>query len=152
MLRRSEFAVGFATASLEELAGRGIASRDPASLQAIRLHVYRRSTVRDVRLCQRRRLRLSARAYTETLELNGWVDRAAMLASKGTKLMLFRVEQFGGDALGVLRNIGDKKASVAILGINASLFDIMPSEVYAHSEIRTPSLRQGSPRDRSLSR
>lgn len=66
--------------------------------------------------------------------------------------MLFRVEQFGGDALGVLRNIGDKKASVAILGINASLFDIMPSEVYAHSEIRTPSLRQGSPRDRSLSR
>ncbi|MGY4502453.1 hypothetical protein ACVWYH_006410 [Bradyrhizobium sp. GM24.11] len=50
MLRRSEFAVGLATASLEELAGRGLASCDPASLQAIRLHVYRRSTVKDVRL------------------------------------------------------------------------------------------------------
>lgn len=88
---------------------------------------------------------LSARAYSETLELKGWVDRADMLASQGSELMLLRVEQFG-----VPRNIGDKKASVAILGINASLFDIMPSELHAHSEIRTSSLRQGRPRNRSL--
>jgi hypothetical protein len=73
-----------------------------------------------------------------------------MLASQGSELMLFRVEQFGGDALSVLRNIGDKKASVAILGINGIPFDIMPSELRAHSEIRTPSLRQGPPRNRSL--
>lgn len=58
-----------------------------------------------------------------------------MLAAQGSKLMLFCVEQFGGDALGMLRGIGDKKALVAIFGINASPFDIMPSELRAHSEV-----------------
>ncbi|WP_234685521.1 hypothetical protein [Bradyrhizobium monzae] len=76
-------------------------------------------------------------AYSETLEFDkGWVDRADMLASRDWKLMLFRVEQFGGDALGVLRDIGDNKAHVAILGINSSLFDIMPAGLRAaHCEV-----------------
>ncbi|WP_027532880.1 hypothetical protein [Bradyrhizobium sp. WSM3983] len=46
-----------------------------------------------------------------------------------------RVEQFGGGALGVLRDIGNNKALVAILGINSSLFDIMPAELRAHGEV-----------------
>jgi len=45
------------------------------------------------------------------------------------------VEQFGGDALGVLRDINDSSALVAIVGINATLFDIMPAELRAHSEV-----------------
>jgi sensor c-di-GMP phosphodiesterase-like protein len=49
--------------------------------------------------------------------------------------MLFRVQQFGGDALGVFTDIGDKKALVAILGINSSLFDVMPAELRAHGEV-----------------
>nr|WP_283808626.1 EAL domain-containing protein [Bradyrhizobium centrolobii] len=135
VLRRSEFAVDFAAANLDELAGRGLASCDPASLQAIRLHVYQRAAVKDVRLVNADGSVICS-AYSETLEFDkGWVDRADMLASRGSKLMLFRVEQFGGDALGVMRDIGNKKALVAILGINSSLFDIMPAELRAHGEV-----------------
>jgi sensor c-di-GMP phosphodiesterase-like protein len=135
VLRRSEFAVDFAAASLDELAGRGLATCDPASLQAIRLHVYRRSAVKDVRLVNSDGSVICS-AYSETLEFDkGWVDRADMLASRDSRLMLFRVEQFGGDALGVLRDIDGKKALVAILGVNASLFDIMPAELRAHGEV-----------------
>lgn len=135
VLRRSEFAVDFAAASLDELAGRGLATCDPASLQAIRLHVYQRSAVKDVRLVNADGSVICS-AYSETLEFDkGWVDRTDMLSSSNSKVMLFRVEQFGGDALGVLRDIGGKKALVAILGINASLFDIMPAELRAHGEV-----------------
>jgi sensor c-di-GMP phosphodiesterase-like protein len=135
VLRRSEFAVDFAAASLDELAGRGLATCDPASLQAIRLHVYQRSAVKDVRLVNSDGSVICS-AYSETLEFDkGWVERGEMLASRDSRLMLFRVEQFGGDALGVLRDIGKNKALVAILGVNANLFDIMPAELRAHSEV-----------------
>jgi sensor c-di-GMP phosphodiesterase-like protein len=135
VLRRSEFAVDFAAASLDELAGRKLIGCDGASLQAIRLHVYQRSAVKDVRLVNADGSVICS-AYSETLEFDkGWVERSGMLASRDARLMLFRVEQFGGDALGVLRDIDDKKALVAILGVNASLFDIMPSELRAHSEV-----------------
>ncbi|EJN09153.1 putative signal transduction protein containing sensor and EAL domain containing protein [Bradyrhizobium sp. YR681] len=135
VLRRSEFAVDFAAASLDELAGRGLATCDAASLQAIRLHVYQRSAVKDVRLVNSDGSVICS-AYSETLEFDrGWADRGDMLASRDSGLMLFRVEQFGGDALGVLRDIGNNKALVAILGVNANLFDIMPAELRAHGEV-----------------
>lgn len=135
VLRRSEFAVDFAAASLDELAERGLATCDPASLQAIRLHVYQRSAVKDVRLVNADGSVICS-AYSETLEFDkGWVERTDMLSSSNSKVMLFRVEQFGGDALGVLRDIGGNKALVAILGINASLFDIMPAELRAHGDV-----------------
>ncbi|WP_246791343.1 EAL domain-containing protein [Bradyrhizobium commune] len=136
VMRRSEFAVDFATASLDELAGRKLATCDPASLQAIRLHVYQRSAVKDVRLVNSDGSVICS-AYSETLEFDkGWVDRADMSTSRDGRLLLFRVEQFGGDALGVLRDVGDNRALVAILGINANLFDIMPAELRAHSEVQ----------------
>lgn len=135
VLRRSEFAVDFAAASLDDLAGKGFANCNAAALQAVRLHVYQRSAVKDVRLVNPDGSVICS-AYSETLEFDkGWADRRDMLASRDKKLFLFRVEQFGGDALGVLRDIDAKTALVAILGINASLFDIMPAELRAHSEV-----------------
>lgn len=135
VLRRSEFAVDFAAASLDELASRDLASCKTGVLQAIRLHVYQRSTIKDVRLVNPDGSVICS-AYSETLEFDkGWVDRRDMLTSRDRKLSLFRVEQFGGDALGVLRDIDGSSALVAIVGINASLFDIMPAELRAHSEV-----------------
>src|SRR3954471_17349435 len=135
VLRRAEFAVDFAGASLGDLARRDLADCGPATLQAIRLHVYQRSAVKDVRLVNSDGSVICS-AYSETLEFDkGWVERGDMLASRDSRLMLFRLEQFGGDALGVLRDIGNNKALVAILGINASLFDIMPAELRAHGEV-----------------
>ncbi|MGY4509151.1 hypothetical protein [Bradyrhizobium sp. USDA 3650] len=63
------------------------------------------------------------------------IDRRDMLPARDKSLSLFRVEQFGGDALGVLKDINGNAALVAILGVNASLFDIMPAELRVHSEV-----------------
>ncbi len=58
-----------------------------------------------------------------------------MLPSQDKQLALIRVEQFGGDALGVLRDVNRSSALVAIVGINSGLFDLMPAELRAHSEV-----------------
>lgn len=135
VLRRSEFAVDFAAASLNELAKRDLASCEPAALQAIRLHVYQRSAIKDVRLVNPDGSVICS-AYSETLEFDkGWAARHDMLSSHDKQLSLFRVEQFGGDALGVLRDVNRSSALVAIVGINANLFDLMPAELRAHSEV-----------------
>ncbi|MEN3290534.1 MAG: hypothetical protein V7634_4834 [Bradyrhizobium sp.] len=135
VLRRSEFAVDFAAASLDQLANQGLANCESASLQAIRLHVYQRSAVKDVRVVNADGSVICS-AYSETLEFDkGWIARTDMQASDDSKLMVFRVEQFGGDALGVLKDIAQDKALVAILGVNDNLFDIMPAELRAHSSV-----------------
>jgi sensor c-di-GMP phosphodiesterase-like protein len=134
-LRRSEVAVDFGAAALDELARRGPLNCDPASLQAVRLQVYQRSGVKDIRLVNRDGSVICS-AYSETLEFdNGWVDRPEMLPSRDNRLLLFRVEQFNGFALGVLRDIDKRNSLVAILGINSYLFDIMPAELRGHSEV-----------------
>jgi c-di-GMP phosphodiesterase len=134
-LRRSEVAVDFGTATLDELARRGPVSCDPASLQAVRLQVYQRAAVKDIRLVNRDGSVICS-AYAETLEFdNGWAERSDMLRSRDRRILLFRVDQINGTALAVLRDIDDKNSLVAILGINSSLFDIMPAELRAHSEV-----------------
>ena len=113
VLRRSEFAVDAAAASLEELGKRDLASCTPAALQAIRLHVYQRSAIKDVRLVNPDGSVICS-AYSETLEFDkGWAARRDMLPSQDKTLALFRVEQFGGDALGVLRDVDRSSALVA---------------------------------------
>src|SRR5580692_6839380 len=134
-LRRSEVAVDFGAAALDELARRGPLNCDPASLQAVRLQVYQRSTVKDIRLVDRNGSVICS-AYSETLEFdNGLVDRRDMLRSDDRRLLLFRVDQFSGVALGVLRDVGERTSLVAILGINSYVFDIMPAELREHSEV-----------------
>src|SRR6195256_2821040 len=134
-LRRSEVAVDFGAATLDELARRRPLSCDPASLQAVRLQVYQRSAVKDIRLVDRDGSVICS-AYSETLEFdNGRVDRPEMLPSRDKRLLLFRVDQFSGIALGVLRDLDEKNSLVAILGINSYVFDIMPAELRGHSEV-----------------
>src|SRR3984957_2165990 len=134
-LRRSEVAVDFGAATLDEIAKRGPLNCDPVSLQSVRLQVYQRSAVKDIRLVNRDGSVICS-AYSETLEFdNGWVERPQMLRSKDSQLLLFRVDQFSGVALGVLRDIDARTSLVAILGMNSYLLDIMPAELRAHSEV-----------------
>ena len=134
-LRRSEVAVDFGAASLDDLVKRGPLSCDPAALQSVRLQVYQRSAVKDIRVVNRDGSVICS-AYSETLEFDmGWVDRADMLRSDDRRLLLFRVDQFGGVALGVLRDVDQSQSLVAILGITPHVFDIMPAELRAHSEV-----------------
>lgn len=134
-LRRSEIAVDFGAATLDELAKRGSINCDPASLQSFRFLVYQRSEVKDIRLVSRDGSVLCS-AYAETLEFdNGWVDRPNMLRSSDQRLLLFSVDRFNAAALGVLSDIGDRQSLVAILGLNSDVFDIMPAELRTHSEV-----------------
>jgi c-di-GMP phosphodiesterase len=134
-LRRSEVAVDFGAATLDEIAKRGPLNCDPVSLQSVRLQVYQRSAVKDIRLVNRDGSVICS-AYSETLEFdNGWVERPQMSRSKDSQLLLFRVDQFSGVALGVLRDIDDRNSLVAILGMNSYQLDIMPAELRAHSEV-----------------
>jgi sensor c-di-GMP phosphodiesterase-like protein len=58
-----------------------------------------------------------------------------MLPASGSDLMLFRVDQFSGSALGVLHDLDDKTSLVAILGIDSYVFDIMPAELRNRSDV-----------------
>ena len=134
-LRRAELAVDSGAATLADLAKRGELSCAPESLQAVRLQVYQRPAVKDIRLVDREGTVICS-AYSETLEFDaGRADRSDMLRSSDDRVLLFRVDQFSGVALGVLRDIDEKNSIVAILGINSYLLDIMPIELRAHSEV-----------------
>ena len=135
VLRRSEVAIDFGAASIDEIIKAGHIGCEPTTLQAFRLHVYQRAGVKDVRLVNSDGSVICS-AYSETLEFDkGWVSRQDMLFSRDISLLLFRVEQFGADALGVMRDIGDGRSLVAILGLNSYLFDIMPAELRARSKV-----------------
>jgi len=134
-LRRSEVAVDFGAASADEIARIGHLDCEPSSLQTFRLHVYQRSAVKDLRLANHDGS-IVCSAYSETLEFDkGWIDRSDMLTTSDPRLRLFRVEQFGGDALGVLRDVDAKRSLVAIIGINSYLFDVMPTDLRLHSQV-----------------
>ena len=134
-LRRSEVAIDFGATTLDEVAKHGPMNCDPAALQAIRLQVYQRSAVKDIRAVNRDGSVVCS-AYSETLEFdNGWVNRPDMQRSGDGRLLLFRVDQINGVALGVLRDVDDRNSLVAILAIDPYLFDIMPAELRAHSEV-----------------
>jgi c-di-GMP phosphodiesterase len=134
-LRRLEIAVDYGAATLAELARRGPVDCDPPALQAVRLHVYQRGAVKDIRIV-RRDGQVRCSAYSETLEFDeGWPGRDEMLPAGDQSLRIFRVDQFFGVALGVLMDIDETTSLAAILGISDSLFDIMPSDLRDHSDV-----------------
>ena len=134
-LRRAEVTVDFGAATLDDLIKRGPLSCDPAALQAVRLQVYQRSAVKDIRLVNRDGSVICS-AYSETLEFDmGWVDRSDMLHSATSACCCSASINSAGIALGVLRDVDQSQALVAILGISSHVFDIMPAELRAHSEV-----------------
>ncbi|MEO6947132.1 MAG: CSS-motif domain-containing protein [Nitrobacter sp.] len=143
-VRRSELAVGFGAATLAQLARRGVISCDPASLQAVRLQVYQHGFVKDVRIVKRDGSVICS-AYSETLEFdNGRASRNEMLPSSDGTARLFRLDQINGVALGLLRDITDDRALVAIIGVSSSLYDVMPSEIHEDSNVEL-QLSNGQP-------
>lgn len=134
-LRRSELAIDFGVATLDDVLKRGPMGCDSAALQAVRLQVYQRSAVKDIRLVNQDGSVICS-AYSETLEFdNEWVTRPQMLRTADQGLLLFRVDQINGVALGVLRDVDDKHSLVAILGASSALFDIVPSELRDRGEV-----------------
>ena len=134
-LRRSEIAIDFGIAALDDLHARGPMQCDPVALQIVRLHVYQRGTVKDIRSVNRDGTVICS-AYSETLEFDrGWVKREDMLPASDSDVRLFKVDQFFGVALGIQKDFQGGDSLVAILGIDSYLYDIMPTELRDHSEV-----------------
>jgi len=134
-LRRSEIAVDYGLATLDDLAKQTSLSCEDDVLQSVRLHLYQRWAVKDIRIT-RPDGSVMCSAYPETLEFDKvWPGRDEMMPSRDPAVRLFRVEQFLGPALGVLKDVHDAASLVAILTVNASLFDVMPQELREHSHV-----------------
>lgn len=135
-LRRSASAVDFALQTLEAVAKDGPMSCESAELQRIRLHVYQRGSVKDIRAVHHDGSVLCS-AYSETLEFDqAWASRDEMHPLRDASgIHLFRVNQFSSVALGVMKDIDRDNGLAAIVGINAYLLDILPIELQNHSEI-----------------
>lgn len=109
---------------------------DAATMQGVRLHVYRHSLVKDIRVV-RHDASVLCSAFSETLEFDeGWVTRGEMVAMQDGKALMFRVEQFYGAALGIMVDKNPELGVVAIVGLNGSNFDIMPEPLRAASQVK----------------
>ncbi|HUV33001.1 MAG TPA: EAL domain-containing protein [Devosiaceae bacterium] len=134
-LRRSEAAVDYGYEALRELGNQGTISCDPAALQSLRLRVYQRGPVKDIRIARPDGAVLCS-AYSETLEFDRiWPRLDEMPLSSDGALRLFRVDQLFGTALGVLMQSDADSALIAILAVNTSLLDVMPAELRADSAV-----------------
>ncbi len=140
-LRRAEDTASYGVQALSDIT-KASPSCDAATLQGVRLHVYRHSLVKDIRVVQHDASVLCS-AFSETLEFDkGWVTRDDMLPVTGRAAMLFRVEQFFGTALGVMVDKSPESGVIAIVGVNGSLLDVMP-EVLRDASTVTMRLTDG---------
>lgn len=134
-LRRSEAAIDSAGVILNRLAIAGGMDCGENALQALRLHVYQGTIIKDIRTVDRDGS-VACAAYPETLEFdNGWARRDQMFTSADGQLRLFQVEQFTGAAFGVLRDIDAQRSLAAILRIDGNLLDVMPVGLRAESHV-----------------
>jgi sensor c-di-GMP phosphodiesterase-like protein len=134
-LRRSESAIDAGFAALRDLIAHTPIGCDPDALQAIRLGIYQRGTIKDIRIADRNGA-VRCSAYPETLEFDlDWPRRNKMTEGLEPGTTLFRVEQFSSTALGLMQDYSPTSSLAAILSINATIFDIMPSELLGESEV-----------------
>lgn len=135
-LRRVESSVDAGLAALDATGGRQVLGCDPAALQAVRLRVYERSVIKDIRVADHDGA-IVCSAYAETLEFdNSLVLRPDMKVAADGASRLFRVDQINGSALGVMRDVTAQRSLIGIVSINAFLFDIMPGELRDDSDFQ----------------
>lgn len=134
-LRRAELVADYGQTSLDEISKRIVGDCNSSALQVLRLQVYQRSNLKDVRIINRDGSVICS-AYSETLEFDkGWVQRDQMLPTTEGDALLFRVDQFSGIALGIAKDFDKQMSVAAIIGLNASLFDLMPKDLRDFSTV-----------------
>jgi sensor c-di-GMP phosphodiesterase-like protein len=134
-LRRAEIIADHGEADLEAIGKQVKGECNSSALQLLRLQVYQRSNLKDVRIINRDGAVMCS-AYAETLEFDkGWIRRDQMLPSSDRRSMLFRVDQFSGVALGIARDCDERRSIAGILSLSSSLFDLMPRDLREHSAV-----------------
>jgi sensor c-di-GMP phosphodiesterase-like protein len=144
IVHRAEISVDYAFLTLGELVEKGVAGCDAAGLGELRRQVYRRSTVKDIRIVDQTG-HVVCSAYPETMEFDtvGLVP-AEMFAARNSQVLLFHLDQISGAALGVLWQVLPDFSLVAVLNNDALLFDPLPNELRDNSEIWL-KLENGAP-------
>lgn len=144
IVHRAEISVDYAFLTLGELVEKGVAGCDAAGLGELRRQVYRRSTVKDIRIVDQTG-HVVCSAYPETMEFDavGMVP-AEMFAARNSQVLLFHLDQISGAALGVLWHVLPDFSLVAVLNNDALLFDPLPNELRDNSEIWL-KLENGAP-------
>jgi len=94
-VRRVETTIDNGAAMLADLSNAQELSCEPARLQALRLQVYQRSGVKDIRLTKHDGTVLCS-AYSETLEFDtARIDRSDMLPSADGRTLVFALNRLG---------------------------------------------------------
>ena len=134
-LRYVEATATSADGLLQKLRRSALSDCTGPGLQAVRLQVYEHSVIKDIRIAAHDGA-VRCSAYSETLEFDrDWPSREAMLPADDGQLRVFRVQQFTSDALGVLRDLDDRSALVAIVGIDPVHLDVLPSALRPHGQV-----------------
>ena len=142
-LRRSEAAIDYGAEVLAELHDRHGQACDPATLQAVRLEVYRGGAIKDIRMLSPAGSVICS-AFSETLEFDvGAVDRSDMTPSGDGTILLYPKELFFGHSLGMRREFGGEGGIDVILGVGGSALDVLPVPLRDHGDVLL-RMRDGS--------
>ena len=134
-LRSSEAVIDYGVTALGGFSDHQDHSCSSGPIQQMRLFVYRSNFIKDLRVV-RPNASVECSAFSETLEFDrGWVTRGEMLPSKDESFRLFQVNQFMGTALGVMVDLDSDHSMVGILGVDASLLDVLPDELREHGSV-----------------
>lgn len=134
-VRRAEVSVQEATDALRYLADRHLDGCNPLTLENMRHQIYQRSQIKDIRVANASGA-IRCSAFSETLEFDRiWPGRDEMVATWSMDTALFRVDQFGGTALGILHDTQPDRALIAVVTVNSVLLDVLPAELREASEV-----------------
>jgi sensor c-di-GMP phosphodiesterase-like protein len=134
-LRRTELAVDYAFLALGELVEGGITGCDEATLGKFRRQVYVSSTVKDIRIVDGDG-RAQCSAFPETLNFDASrISKNDTIAGRNPQVRLFRLERESGVALGVMWEAIDQVLLVAVVNVDALLFDTLPPELRDNAAI-----------------
>lgn len=135
VLRRAESSVGFATDATDQMIAGGLASCDPSALQSVRFNIYQLGALKDVRITRPSGAVLCS-ALPETLEFDrAWPERGEMSLTADGDHEIFRVDQYNQTSVGVLTDVDDETAIVAIFALQPALLDVLPIDLRLNGNV-----------------
>lgn len=135
VLHRSELAVDYAFITLSDLAEKGKANCDQTALVEFRRQVYRRGSVKDIRLIDGAGKTLCA-AFTDALETESEAFAASeKISALNHDVQLVALRKPSDNALAVVWGISAGSSVVAVVNLDGLLFDVLPEEIRDHGQV-----------------
>ena len=136
VLRRAETAINNGSDLLRQLHANRLINCNEAVLYSIRLHVFRQTGVKDIRVADKNG-NVQCAAYADTMAFDvETVERNQMLQVGFSDLRLFSIDQNFGTSLGVMIDTGIDRTLIALVNIASEELDLLPAELRNNSQIR----------------